>query len=125
LPAELQEGDFADVEGLQFPLASWDPQSVDENVRRFVAAFQGQYGMEPNVYAAHAYDAMNILALAIREAGLDSQELRFYLNGMNPYPGVTGATAFDDKGERGRLRLARARARSNSLSPDNIVCGTH
>ena len=99
LPAELQEGDFADVEGLQFPLASWDPLSVDENVRRFVAAFQGQYGMEPDVYAAHAYDAMNILALAIREAGLDPQELRFYLNGMNPYPGVTGATDFDDKGD--------------------------
>jgi branched-chain amino acid transport system substrate-binding protein len=99
LPAELQESDFADVEGLQFPLASWDPQSVDENVRRFVAVFQGQYGMEPDVYAAHGYDAMSILALAIREAGLDPQELRFYLNGMNPYPGVTGSTDFDDKGD--------------------------
>lgn len=99
LPAELQEGDIADVEGLQFPLASWDPRSTDENVRQFVAAFQRQYAMEPDVYAAHAYDAMNMIALAIREAGLDPQELRFYLNGMNPYAGVTGATDFDDKGD--------------------------
>lgn len=99
LPAELQEADLASVEGLRFPLPSWDPESADENVRQFVAAFDGQYGMTPDAYAAHGYDAMNILALAIREAGLDPQELRFYLNGMNPYPGVTGATDFDDNGD--------------------------
>ena len=99
LPAELQEADLASVEGLRFPLPSWDPESADENVRQFVAAFDGQYGMTPDAYAAHGYDAMNILALAIREAGLDPQELRFHLNGMNPYPGVTGATDFDDNGD--------------------------
>ena len=99
LPAELREEDLAGVEGLRFPLPAWDPDSSAENVRQFVAAFEGQHGMTPDVYAAHAYDAVNILALAIREAGLDSQELRFYLNGMNPYEGVTGPTDFDDKGD--------------------------
>ena len=99
LPAELQDGDLAGVEGLRFPLPAWEPGGSDENVRRFVAAFEGQYQMTPDVYAAHAYDAVNILALAIHEAGLDPQELRFYLNGMNPYPGVTGPTDFDDNGD--------------------------
>ncbi len=99
LPAELRTEDFAGLEGFRFPLPSWDPESAEEHVRQFVASFDGQYGMEPDVYAAHAYDATNILALAIREAGLDPQELRFYLNGMNPYEGVTGATDFDDKGD--------------------------
>ncbi len=99
LPAELKAEDFAGLEGFRFPLPSWDPESTDEHVRRFVAAFYELYGLEPDVYAAHAYDAINILALAIQEAGLDPQELRFYLNGMNPYPGVTGATDFDEKGD--------------------------
>ena len=99
LPAELQEADLPIVEGLRFPVPSWDPVSSDENVRQFVAAFDAQYQLTPDAYAAHGYDAMNILALAIREAGINPQELRFYLNGMNPYPGVTGATDFDDKGD--------------------------
>jgi len=64
-----------------------------------VTAFQAKFGMVPDVYAAHAYDAVQMIVQAISQAGTDPQEMRFYLNSMNPYDGVTGSTDFDDAGD--------------------------
>ncbi len=97
--AELQAGDMEAVEGLVFPQPSFDPTSSEDHVRSFVADFAQKYGHEPDVYAAHGYDAVRILAEAVQESGLNPHELRFYLNSMNPYPGVSGATDFNDKGD--------------------------
>lgn len=87
------------VEGLAFPQAPFDIDSDADNVRRFVADYQTKYGMMPDVYAAHGYDAVRIIAQALGEAGTDAQELRFYLNSMNPYEGLAGVTAFDENGD--------------------------
>jgi branched-chain amino acid transport system substrate-binding protein len=87
------------VEGLIFPRPSFDPVSSDPAVRGFVSAFETKYGRMPDTYAAHGYDAVMILAQAIQEAGEDPAEIRFYMNSMNPYDGVTGTTDFDDKGD--------------------------
>ena len=87
------------VEGLAFPQASYDANSSAANVRAFVTAFQAKFGMVPDVYAAHAYDAVQMIVQAISQAGTDPQEMRFYLNSMNPYDGVTGSTDFDDAGD--------------------------
>lgn len=87
------------VDGLIFPQPSFDRNSEEDHIRQFVAAYEAAYGARPDVYAAHGYDAVKLLALAIQESGTDAQELRFYLNSMNPYPGVTGSTDFDDNGD--------------------------
>jgi branched-chain amino acid transport system substrate-binding protein len=87
------------VDGLAYPQASFDVDSDAGVVREFVAAYGARYGGVPDVYAAHAYDAVKMIALAISQAGVDPHELRFYLNSMNPYDGVTGSTDFDDNGD--------------------------
>lgn len=87
------------VEGLLFPRPSFDPDSQVPSVRAFVTAFEARYGRTPDTYAAHGYDAVMILAQAIQEAGEDPAEIRFYLNSMNPFEGVTGTTDFDDNGD--------------------------
>jgi len=87
------------VEGLYFPRPSFDPNSDAENVRTFVAAYRRKFGNDPDTYAGHGYDAVMILAQAVQEAGTDPAEIRFYLNSMNPYEGVTGSTDFDDNGD--------------------------
>jgi len=97
--SELRSQDEDAVEGLVFPQPSFDAGSDDDNVRAFVTAFSQKYGHEPDVYAAHGYDAVKILAEAVQEAGLDPHEIRFYLNSMNPYAGVSGTTDFNDKGD--------------------------
>ena len=48
---------------------------------------------------AHAYDAVKMIVLAIERAGLDGVDMKSYINIMNPYPGVTGSTDFDDNGD--------------------------
>lgn len=99
LPADLVAAGGDAVEGLAFPQAPFDIESSADNVRKFVADYQTKYGMMPDVYAAHGYDAVQIIAQALGEAGTDSQELRFYLNSMNPYEGLAGVTAFDENGD--------------------------
>lgn len=99
LPAALVAAGGHAVEGLAFPQAPFDIESSADNVRKFVADYQTKYGMMPDVYAAHGYDAVQIIAQALGEAGTDSQELRFYLNSMNPYEGLAGVTAFDENGD--------------------------
>jgi len=99
LPIDLVAAGGDAVEGLAFPQAPFDIESGADNVRRFVADYQAKYGMAPDVYAAHGYDAVQMIAQAIGQAGADAQEMRFYLNSMNPYEGLAGVTAFDDKGD--------------------------
>ncbi len=87
------------VEGLSYPQASFDPDSTEGVVRAFVSAYEAKYGTAPDVYAAHAYDAVKMIVLAIEQAGLDGIDMKSYINIMNPYPGVTGSTDFDDNGD--------------------------
>jgi branched-chain amino acid transport system substrate-binding protein len=99
LPADLIAAGGDAVEGLAFPQAPFDIESSADNVRQFVADYQTKYGMIPDVYAAHGYDAVQMIAQAIDQAGTDPQEMRFYLNSMNPYEGLAGVTAFDEHGD--------------------------
>lgn len=87
------------VEGMVFPHASFDVDSDEPGVQAFVQAYRDRYGAAPDTYAAHGYDAVKILALAVRDAGTNTDEIRFYLNSMNPYEGVTGATDFNENGD--------------------------
>jgi ABC-type branched-subunit amino acid transport system substrate-binding protein len=53
---------------------------------------------EPDVFAAHAYDGMNIIIEAIQKAGLNRVLIRDVLTDMktfNGYQGVTGKIIFD------------------------------
>ncbi len=99
LAADLIAAGGDAVEGLAFPQAPFDIERGADNVRKFVADYEAKYGMTPDTYAAHGYDAVQMIAQAIAQAGLDGHEIRFYLNSMNPYEGLAGVTAFDDNGD--------------------------
>ena len=96
--AVLQDaGDLA--EGVFFPLVTVDFSSEAEPIATFVRRFNEVYGVPPDIYAAHGYDA----ALAVMRAtdGLrtgSSSEIQVRLKGMGEEIGVTGHLAFDDFG---------------------------
>ncbi|UCG86488.1 MAG: ABC transporter substrate-binding protein [Gemmatimonadota bacterium] len=73
----------------------YDPTSTDRRHVQFVADFKGRYGEEPETYAAHAYDGMNMLIEAITNAGLNRALIRDELAAMTNYVGVTGPQEFD------------------------------
>jgi branched-chain amino acid transport system substrate-binding protein len=71
---------------------------------RFRDAFTKRFGVEPDTYAAHGYDGMNLLIWAVQVAGLNRAKIRDVLAYRSkPWPGVTGdiqlSAALDDVGE--------------------------
>lgn len=82
----------------------WDPTRPDPNLEAFRAVFQSKYAVEPDTYAAHGYDGMNMLLEAIQLAGLNRAKIRDVLaHRTRPFPGVTGdiplSACLDDIGE--------------------------
>ena len=61
------------------------------NVQRFVSAIHKKSGKDPEANAALGYDAVQILAAAIRRAGsLDRQKIRDQIAATKDYDGVSG-----------------------------------
>jgi len=82
----------------------WNPDRQDAKLEEFRAAFRQRFHEEPETYAAHAYDGMNLLISAIQAGGLNRARIRDVLAYRSqPWPGVTGDIPFsavlDDLGE--------------------------
>jgi len=83
---------------------SWNPDRDDAQLEAFRRAFRARFGEEPETYAAHAYDGMNMLIWAVQVAGLNRAKIRDVLaHRKQPWPGVTGdiplSATLDDRGE--------------------------
>ncbi len=82
----------------------WNPQRKNSAFEQFQAQFRARFNKEPETYAAHAYDGMNLLIWAIQVAGLNRAKIRDVLAyRTTPWQGVTGEITFsavrDDLGE--------------------------
>ena len=82
----------------------WNPDRSDEPLRSFRKAFRQRFDDEPETYASHAYDGMNMLIWAIQAAGLNRAKIRDMIAyRTEPWKGVTGDIVFssvlDDMGE--------------------------
>ncbi len=86
------------VDGLVYPTPAFDPSSDAENVRAFIQGYRDKFGEGFDVYAAHGYDAVKILVQAIEQEGYRADGISFYMNAMNPFPGASGETTFDEDG---------------------------
>jgi len=75
--------------------ASMNPDSRDPSWVRFRDSYRKRWGEEPGSFAAHAYDGMNLLIDAIREAGLNRARIRDAMYRLDRYHGVTGEIVFD------------------------------
>lgn len=82
----------------------WNPDRQDEKLETFRAAFRERFGDEPETYAAHTYDGLNMLIWAIQTAGLNRAKIRDVIAYRSePFHGVTGeiplSAALDDAGD--------------------------
>ena len=69
----------------------WNPDRKDPKLDAFREAFKNRWGVEPDTYATHAYDGMNMLIWAIQNAGLNRAKIRDILAyRAEPFAGVTG-----------------------------------
>jgi branched-chain amino acid transport system substrate-binding protein len=92
----------AAVEGLIAPV-SFYADSPDPDVQKFVQEFIKRRGSEPSSLAAQAYDSIGILLTAIEVNGsVEKVSLRDAVAELT-YPGVTGLTKFDEKGDASKI----------------------
>jgi ABC-type branched-subunit amino acid transport system substrate-binding protein len=82
----------------------WDPTSENPRLEQFHKDFRERFGQEPETYAGHAYDGMNMLIWAVQAAGLNRAKIRDILAyRAKPWKGVTGdivlSACHDDVGE--------------------------
>lgn len=74
----------------------YSAQDPDPKVRSFVSAYRARYGSVPDALAALGYDAVMLVADAIRRAGsTDPAKIREALAATRSFHGVTGTVAFD------------------------------
>ncbi len=73
----------------------WFAEKKDPKVKAFVAGYAKRYGKAPDQFAAQAYDALYIMAEALKKAGAaDRNRLRDALAGIRNFNGVLGRFSF-------------------------------
>lgn len=78
----------------------WFSKKDDEKVQSFVEKYQDEYGMDPDQFAAQAYDGMYLMAEAVKNAGSDDRdEIRDALAAIQDFEGVLGTMSFDEEGD--------------------------
>jgi branched-chain amino acid transport system substrate-binding protein len=87
----------ASVEGVIAP-ALVKPNT--EESKTFVVRYKARFGVDATIYAAEGYDAMSLLLKAIKEEGLQGDQIKAGLLKVgNNYPGASGIITFNDKGD--------------------------
>lgn len=86
------------VEGTYFS-TYFSPENNAPEVQSFVQRYQARWnGETPEAVSALGYDAMYLIAAAIRQAGTtESAKLRAAIAATKDFPGVTGRTTIDEK----------------------------
>ncbi|BAF60532.1 ABC-type branched-chain amino acid transport systems, periplasmic component [Pelotomaculum thermopropionicum SI] len=78
----------------------WYAGKDDPAVRDFVEEYKKRYHTVPNQFAAQSYDALGIMAEALKTEGAAADRARFRdaLAAIKDYRGVTGRFSFDENG---------------------------
>jgi len=87
------------AEGVLMTQSVFDVDSDYAHIKSFVTAFEERYGSKPDLFAAHGYDAMKLLAKALVDRPLIPNEVRKGLRAISDFPGVTGSIQFDEQGD--------------------------
>ncbi len=90
----------AAAENLIYPQPSFDPDSDDEAVRRFIKAYRAKYGEAPQRFAALGYDTLRLLYDAMVLGGTAHPDtVRASLRQLKDYHGASGRINFDENGD--------------------------
>lgn len=97
-------GDAAD--NLYAVGSGFSPERPDAAAQNFVKEFSDKVGYVPDINVALAYDAVNVLAKAINDAGkIDKTAVRDALRKIQNFEGVSGPLTFKENGEGGTNSL--------------------
>jgi ABC-type branched-subunit amino acid transport system substrate-binding protein len=70
----------------------YNPDANDPKLKAFKSNYVKRFDQEPDVFAAHAYDGMNIIIEAVKKAGLNRALIRDVLTDLKTFQGYQGVT---------------------------------
>lgn len=80
----------------------YDVDSQSPENQEFVRKFRARYKRNPDTWAAQGYDALRILAKAVRFThSANPLDLSYAIRFMDPWEGANGIYKFDERGELG------------------------
>lgn len=110
-PSELAEAAGPAADSLYF-VTFWVADTTDPAQGDFIQRYRLESGRDPTPFEAMRFDAVMVLAQAIRESGPDRERIRAWLASLGrerpAYQGVTGDITFA-RGARRNLYLIRLR----------------
>lgn len=78
----------------------WFAGKEDPKIKEFIKNYKAEYGIEPDQFAAQAYDALYIYAEALKNAGeADRDAFRDALAEIKGFEGILGKFSFDKEGD--------------------------
>jgi branched-chain amino acid transport system substrate-binding protein len=88
-------------------IVQFDPTEKRKIVQDFIAAFRAKYGADkvPTHINAHAYDAVMLVAEAVRRGATDTESIRDRFTKMKDVEVTTGKISFDAKGQNSDLSV--------------------
>jgi branched-chain amino acid transport system substrate-binding protein len=88
-----------DAEGVFLTQTFFETDSEYAHIKKFVNRYREKYGEDPDLYAAHGYDAMKVLVAALDGRPALSGEAHKGLREIIEFEGITGSIQFNDKGD--------------------------
>jgi len=102
--AETIEKTGTAAEGTYYAQTSFDVEGqLAPQVESFVKAYRAKYQHDPDLYAAHGFDAFNILVEAYRQGGTSGLSFWKGMRNVHEFAGVTGSLQFDERGDVGKF----------------------
>jgi branched-chain amino acid transport system substrate-binding protein len=88
-------------------IVQFDPTEKRKIVQDFISAFRAKYGADkvPTHINAHAYDAILLIAEAVRRGARDSESIREQFSKFKDVEVTTGKITFDRKGQNSDLSV--------------------
>jgi len=91
------------ADGMLVTQSILDLSSDNPKVEHFAEIYRRRWQEEPDPFAAHGYDAFEVLAQAVMTQQAQPSQLWKGLRGLDGYRGVTGFLQFDERGAVGKF----------------------
>ena len=89
-------------------VVAWVPAHAGSDGAGFVSSFESRWGEPPDQAACRAYDAVRLIAAAVRRAGLNRARIRDAIRDLSPWAGPCGLVRWNARGRNDdRVRPAR------------------
>jgi len=88
-----------DAAGVILTQSVFELDSDHAHVQTFVESYEAKYGEPPDIFAAHGYDAMKVIAAAVQGRPAIPSEVPKGLREIKDFPGVTGSIQFNEQGD--------------------------